>query len=88
MTDTASQVGPGLGAFAVFLALAIALWLLMRNMTARLRRMSYARRQEEERAAQAAQAEVPAAPPAGTTTPDRQASADEGSSSGDGAEGE
>lgn len=84
MTDTASQVGPGLGAFAVFLALAIALWLLMRNMTARLRRMSYARRQEEERAAQAAQAEEPA----GTTTPDRQASADEGSSSGDGAEGE
>jgi flagellar biosynthesis/type III secretory pathway M-ring protein FliF/YscJ len=84
MTDTASQVGPGLGAFAVFLALAIALWLLMRNMTARLRRMSYARRQEEERAAQVAQAEEPA----GTTTPDRQASADEGSSSGDGAEGE
>ena len=32
-------VGPGMGAFTVFFILAIVLWLLMRNMNARLRRM-------------------------------------------------
>ena len=42
MTD--GGFGPGIGAFTVFLLLAIALWLLMRNMNSRLRRMSYADR--------------------------------------------
>ncbi len=42
MTD--GGFGPGMGAFTVFLLLAVALWLLMRNMNARLRRMSYAER--------------------------------------------
>lgn len=46
--------GPGVGAFAVFFLLAIALWLLMRNMNSRLRRMSYADRQAERVAADAA----------------------------------
>lgn len=45
MTD--GGFGPGIGAFAVFFLLAIALWLLMRNMNARLRRMSYADRRAQ-----------------------------------------
>lgn len=49
--DQGTNVGPGMGAFAVFFILAIVLWLLMRNMNARLRRMSYAQKQaEQERA--------------------------------------
>ena len=49
--DQGTNVGPGMGAFTVFFILAIVLWLLMRNMNARLRRMSYAQKQaEQERA--------------------------------------
>ena len=48
-------VGPGMGAFTVFFILAIVLWLLMRNMNARLRRMDYAHKQEDAQAARAAQ---------------------------------
>ena len=44
------QAAPGLWAFAAFLFLAIALWLLMRNMNARLRRMSYRQKAAEEAA--------------------------------------
>ena len=71
-----STVGPGMGAFIAFLFLAIALWLLMRNMNSRLRRMKYAD-QAEERAAQAAgsdrtdQAEERAAQAAGTDHADQ-----------------
>jgi hypothetical protein len=43
-----TQVSPGLGGFLAFFLLAIALWLLMRNMNARMRRMSYRAQQEEE----------------------------------------
>ena len=43
-------VGPGMGAFTVFFILAIVLWLLMRNMNSRLRRMNYAKRVEAEQA--------------------------------------
>ena len=46
--DQGTNVGPGMGAFAVFFILAIVLWLLMRNMNARLRRMSYAQKQAEQ----------------------------------------
>lgn len=38
---TAADVNPGFLAFTAFFALAIILWLLMRNMNARMRRMSY-----------------------------------------------
>ncbi len=41
-------VGPGLGAFVAFFFLAVALWLLMRNMNSRMRRMAY---QERDRIA-------------------------------------
>ena len=39
-----SAVGPGLGAFLAFFALAVALYLLMRNMNGRMRRMAYRER--------------------------------------------
>lgn len=39
-----SAVGPGLGAFLAFFALAVALYFLMRNMNARMRRMAYRER--------------------------------------------
>ena len=44
---------PGLPAFVVFGLLAVVLYFLLRNMNARLRRMSYAEREREERDAAA-----------------------------------
>lgn len=38
---------PGLGAFIVFAFLAVALYFLLKNMNARLRRMSYRERERE-----------------------------------------
>jgi hypothetical protein len=38
------DIGPGIGAFFALLALAVSLWLLMRNMNGRMRRMAYAER--------------------------------------------
>ncbi len=49
--DTVTTVSPGIGAFLAFFALAIALWLLMRNMNSRMRRMSY-RAEEAQREAE------------------------------------
>lgn len=45
-------VSPGLWGFAAFFVLSIALYLLMRNMNARMRRMSY-RSEELQRDAEA-----------------------------------
>jgi hypothetical protein len=45
-------IGPGIWGFIAFFVLAIALWLLVRNMNARLRRMAY-RDRDESAAAQA-----------------------------------
>ncbi|MEO6411017.1 MAG: hypothetical protein ABIO48_00395 [Pedococcus sp.] len=53
MNDAPSaMVSPGLWGFVAFFVLAIALYLLMRNMNARMRRMSY-RSEELAREAQA-----------------------------------
>ena len=41
MTAPSSTIGPGLGAFIAMFVLAVALFFLMRNMNARMRRMSY-----------------------------------------------
>lgn len=49
MSAPSTEVGPGFLAFVVFFFLAIALWLLMRNMFTRVRRMSLAERAEEKR---------------------------------------
>jgi hypothetical protein len=49
---TPSQAAaPGVWAFVAFLFLVISLWLLMRNMNARLRRMSYKAKAAERDAA-------------------------------------
>lgn len=42
-------VGPGIFGFIAAFVLALALWLLMRNMNARMRRMAYRDRDEAER---------------------------------------
>jgi hypothetical protein len=47
-----TSISPGLGGFIAFFVLAVALWLLMRNMNARMRRMSY-RAEEEQKQAEA-----------------------------------
>jgi len=49
-----TSVSPGIGGFLAFFLLAIALWLLMRNMNKRVRRMTY--REEQEAARRAAEA--------------------------------
>ena len=49
-----AMVSPGLWGFVAFFVLAIALYLLMRNMNARMRRMSY----RSEELARQAQVEV------------------------------
>jgi len=45
------MVSPGLWGFVAFFVLALALYLLMRNMNARMRRMSY-RAEERQREAE------------------------------------
>ena len=51
MSSPSTEVGPGFLAFVVFFVLALALWLLMRNMFTRLRRMNLAERADEARRA-------------------------------------
>lgn len=66
-----AMVSPGLWGFVAFFVLAVALYLLMRNMNARMRRMSY-RAQERERAAEAeAAATDPGSAGSGTQQPER-----------------
>ena len=80
MTDApTADPGPGFYAFVGFFILALVLWLLMRNMNARMRRMSY-RQQQAHRGRndpQAAEGEGPLAPPDPDRTddagPDRDA---------------
>ncbi|GAA2163689.1 hypothetical protein FHX52_2102 [Humibacillus xanthopallidus] len=57
-------VGPGIWGFIAFFVLAIALWLLVRNMNSRLRRMAYTDRER----AQAAEAAARQGEPEGTAT--------------------
>jgi hypothetical protein len=49
MDTPSSTVGPGIGAFIAFFLLALFLWLLMRNMNGRMRRMAY---REQQRVAE------------------------------------
>ena len=49
MDTPSSSIGPGLGAFIAFFVLAVVLWLLMRNMNGRMRRMAY---KEQQRVAE------------------------------------
>ena len=41
-------IGPGIWGFIAFFVLAVALWFLVRNMNARLRRMAYRDREQAE----------------------------------------
>ena len=50
--EPSTTVGPGIWGFVAFFVLALALYLLMRNMNARMRRMSY-RAEERQREAEA-----------------------------------
>ena len=50
MTDGSVEVTAGLGGFLAFFLLAVALYFLMRNMNARLRRMAYREEQEAKAA--------------------------------------
>lgn len=56
------SIGPGFAAFVVFFFIAVALWLLMRNMSGRLRRMSYEERAERMRREQAERDASPRTP--------------------------
>ncbi len=49
MDTPSTSIGPGLGAFIAFFVLAVVLWLLMRNLNSRMRRMAY---KEQQRVAQ------------------------------------
>jgi hypothetical protein len=86
--------GPGFLAFLAFFLLALALWFLMRNMNARMRRMSY-RQQAAHRGKddpQAAPGDLegtsPAGPPEGegnaTEGPDEVGPTDAGGSADEG----
>ncbi len=43
-----TDIGPGIGAFIAFMVMGVLLWLLMRNMNARMRRMAYRERDRVE----------------------------------------
>lgn len=45
------SIGPGIGGFLAFFLLAVALWFLMRNMSTRLRNVTFEEEAAEERAA-------------------------------------
>ena len=45
MDTPSTSIGPGLGAFIAFFVLAVVLWLLMRNLNGRMRRMAYKEQQ-------------------------------------------
>lgn len=74
-------VGPGLWGFIAFFVLAVSLWLLMRNMNSRMRRMAYRERErlEREQAEHAGPADaadggtVPGASGSGPVPGDREA---------------
>jgi hypothetical protein len=57
MDPESVTITAGLGGFLSFFLLAVALYLLMRNMNARLRRMAY-REEQETRAAEGIQGDV------------------------------
>ncbi len=53
-------IGPGIWGFIAFFVLAVALWLLVRNMNSRLRRMAYRDRDRAETEATSGEGGAPA----------------------------
>ncbi|GAB3880730.1 hypothetical protein [Terrabacter terrigena] len=78
-------VGPGIWGFIAFFVLAVSLWLLVRNMNSRLRRMAYRDRDEAAARAEADGVGVTDATP--EPDPSRDASAEDGPT-GDGRPGD
>jgi hypothetical protein len=68
MNQQGVDVTAGLGGFLAFFLLAVSLYLLMRNMNARLRRMAY-RAQREAEAGQGSQDDDGQASPPVSPTP-------------------
>jgi hypothetical protein len=66
MDTPSTSIGPGLGAFIAFFVLALVLWLLMRNMNGRMRRMAY---KEQQRVADLEAKETQRDAAKGGTTP-------------------
>jgi hypothetical protein len=66
MDTPSTTVGPGIGAFIAFFALAVVLWLLMRNLNARMRRMAY---REQQRVAELEAREAASRPRPGLEEP-------------------
>ncbi len=77
-----TAVGPGIGAFLAFFALAVALYFLMRNMNGRMRRMAY---RERDRLAALEAAEAAKGGKAGNAEGSGAAGGSSGGSSGGGA---
>jgi predicted lipid-binding transport protein (Tim44 family) len=77
MDTPPSTVGPGIGAFIAFFVLALCLWLLMRNMNGRMRRMAYREQQRvadlEAAEAQKSASAAPGTPGTGTKRRKRSA---------------
>ena len=67
MGDMSVDITAGLGGFLAFFLLALALYFLMRNMNARLRRMAY---REEQEAKSGEGPQVDEGPGPQTTGPD------------------
>lgn len=80
MNTPSTTVSPGILGFIFFFALAIALWLLVRNMNSRLRRMQY----REEEAGRAEGSGTPGAPTAPGDGPDAPAAGPDAPAAGNG----
>ncbi len=64
MDTPSTSIGPGLGAFVAFFGVAVILWLLMRNMNGRMRRMAY---REQKRVADIEASRTPSDAPASSS---------------------
>ncbi|WP_277452615.1 hypothetical protein [Janibacter sp. DB-40] len=83
MSAPSTEVGPGFLAFVVFFFLAVVLWLLMRSMFTRVRRMNLAQRAQEKQDQEAARG---AGTPTSAEAADERPAGERGSGLGDGAE--
>lgn len=70
MNPESVDVTAGLGGFLAFFLLAVALYFLMRNMNARLRRMAY-RQEQEATSSQGSAVSEPPSPGPDSTEPTR-----------------
>lgn len=86
MSAPSTEVGPGFLAFVAFFFLAAALWLLMRSMFTRMRRMNLAERAREQRQQEQQAGGEPAEGSSGSAGEDAEGAQDADSGLGDGPE--